>query len=299
MREIQAMAQANTDKVESINLKVRPIYSLLKKAFLSMILFSGGVCIFILGNPYYRVFPTNGNRRYYLGITLFFLCISIVLWLVKSTRRYWRCAYSMFTASAALLFLSTGVLNLTRRGMPALQDLAFDKLSQFLHVVPVILLLTFVVTRDLKSIYLARGNFKQGIIFGSASFILFALIAFSVGSFSSGFITNLLKAAPWILIFITSNAIMEELWFRGIFLGPYESLVGRIFSILITSLIFGIAHINATYEFPGGGYVFGMVVFCLGAVGAWLIYKTNSILGAVLFHAGYDLVIIGSVLASS
>ena len=69
-------------------------------------------------------------------------------------------------------------------------------------------------------------------------------------------------------------------------------------AILVTSVVFGASHINATYEFPGGGVVFGITVFVLGVVSAYVTFKTDSLLGAVLFHAGYDLTIIVPVLNS-
>jgi len=91
---------------------------------------------------------------------------------------------------------------------------------------------------------------------------------------------------------------MEELWFRGVFLRSYERLIGRKGAIFVTALAFGASHISATYTFPGGGFVFGLVVFSLGAVGAFAMMKHDSIIGPVLFHAGYDLMVIGSVLAT-
>ena len=268
----------------------------MKKLLISLLLLVGGSAIFVFGSPYYSVFPTNGNLLYCLALAFFFLILAIVFRLVKSWVSYWPAAYALFTASAALLFLNTGLLNLHNPRMPDLQYLAFDKLSQFLHVVPVILLLTLPVKDRLKSIFLKRGNLKQGLLFGLISFAVFALIAILIGSFSGNEITSLLMAAPWILIFIFCNAIMEELWFRAIFLKSYELLIGRIAAILVTALVFGASHINVTYEFPGGGVVFGIVVFGLGVAGAWSMFKTDSLIGALLFHAGYDLVIIGSVL---
>jgi membrane protease YdiL (CAAX protease family) len=47
---------------------------------------------------------------------------------------------------------------------------------------------------------------------------------------------------------------------------------------------------------PGGRYVFTAVVLCLGLVGGAMMLKHNSILGAILFHAGYDLMALVSIL---
>jgi len=135
-----------------------------KNIFLSILLILGGAAVFVLGNPYYTVFPTNGNQTYYVALSLFFLLLSVGLKRSKSLRGYWQPVYALIIASAAL--------------------------------------------------------------------------------------------------------------------------------------VFGVSHVNATYEFPGGGVVFGIVVFGLGVVGAYTMLKTDGLIGPILVHAGYDLVVISSILNS-
>jgi len=268
----------------------------MKKVTISILLLLGGAAIFIFGNLYYDVFLTNRNQTYNLTITLIFLIIAAILkWNPKLTK-YWKAAYSLFIVSAANLFLGTGLLNLQEPTMPPLQNLAIDKFSQFLHIVPVILVLTLVAGEDLKSIYIKRGNLKRGLIFGLVSFICFGVAGLVLQWNSRDLFSSLRTAIPLILLYAFSNAIMEELWFRGVFLKKYQDLIGKTGAILITSLIFGASHINATYEFPGGGIIFGIVVFGLGVVGAHAMIKDDGLIGPVLFHAGYDLMIIVSVL---
>jgi membrane protease YdiL (CAAX protease family) len=267
-----------------------------KKIFIAGLFVLCGAVVFVLGSPYYSIFPTNGNKNYYIAITLFFLLVSILLKRNQSLSRYSPAVYSLFSASAALLFLSTGILNLQRSTMPPLQNLALDKFSQFLHVVPVIVLLTLLAKGNLKSIFIGIGKLKQGLAFGLISFVSFAVIALVMGVQSSGFFSSLKDAVPLLLLFIFSNAIMEELWFRGIFLKNYESIMGRTAAITVTAIVFGASHVNATYEFPGGGFVFGLVVFVLGLIGAHAMSKYDSLIGPVLFHAGYDLLVIIPVL---
>jgi len=269
-----------------------------KKAFTSVLLIFSGAAIFVLGSPYYSVFPTNKNQTYYVALTLFFLILSLVLKRIQSLMAYWRAVYSLFIASAALLFLSTGILNLQNSAMLPLQNLALDKFSQLLHVVPVIIVLTLLATDDLKSIFIQTGRLKQGLIFGLVSFVGFTVIAILIGVQSSRFFSSLWNSIPLLLLFIFSNAIMEELWFRGIFLKYYETIVGRAAAIIVTAIIFGVSHVNVTYEFPGGGILFGLVVFILGVVGAYMMTKDDSLIGPILFHAGYDLLVIVPVLNS-
>ena len=270
----------------------------MRKLAVTLVLLAGGLAVFVLGSPYYDIFPTNDNQAYYIALTAGFLLASVALKRSRALARYAPAAYALFMASAATLFLSTGLLELRKGVLTPMQDLALDKLSQFLHVVPVILVLTLVAGRDLKSIFIARGKLKAGLIFGGVSFVLWAILAYFLQAGAGGFGPLNTSSITLALVWVFANSIMEELWFRAIFLKPYETLVGRFAAILITAVAFGASHVNVTYEFPGGGVVFGVVVFVLGAVGAYSMYKTDSLIGAVLFHAGYDLTIIVPVLNS-
>ena len=270
----------------------------MKKFFVSVLLILGGTAVFVLGSPYYSVFPTNRNQVYQLALTLFFLILAIVLKRKPGLSAYGTAVYALFIASAAMLFLDTGILNLQSSTMPPLQNIAVDKFSQFLHVVPVIIGLTLLAKDDLKSIFIGKGKLKLGLTFGLVSFVSFAVIVLVMGLQSNEFFSSLWAALPWLLLFIFANAIMEELWFRGIFLRKYEAIIGRNAAIIVTAIIFGLPHTFATYDFPGGEIVFGLIVFCLGLVGAYAMFKSDSLIGPVIFHAGYDLLVIVPVLNS-
>jgi membrane protease YdiL (CAAX protease family) len=270
----------------------------MRKLVVSLCLLLAGLSIFVLGSPYYSAFPTNGNLVYYVALTVFYLVLAVVLKRSRSLSRYGPAAYGLFIASAALLFLGTGLLNIRAATPDPLLAMARDKVNDFVHVVPVIIALTLVAKDDLKSVFIATGNLKAGLIFGSASFLVWAVFAFLLQAGASGMPQLSAGAILFILIFVLCNGIMEELWFRAIFLKRYQPLIGRTAAILVTSAVFGASHVNATYEFPGGGIVFGVVVFVLGVVGAYSMYRTDSLIGAVLFHAGYDLMIIVPILNS-
>ncbi len=271
----------------------------MRKLLVSICLLLGGMAVFVLGSPYYSVFPTNRNQAYILALALVFLSAALALKRSRSLARYAPSAYALFIASAAVLFLNTGVLNIHVAVIDEVQDTALDKLGQFLHVVPVILALTLATGDDLKSIFIVRGKLKAGLVFGIVSFVLWAVLAYLLQSGASGFPELTPRTVGYVLLFVFCNSVMEEMWFRAIFLRRYRAVAGRTAAIVVTSLVFGASHINATYEFPGGGAVFGVVVFILGLVGAYSIFKTRSLLGAVIFHAGYDLMIIVPVLNSA
>ena len=116
---------------------------------------------------------------------------------------------------------------------------------------------------------------------------------------SSGMSVNdLLAAAPWIMTFVVANAIMEELWFRGVFLRPYEVGIGWTGAVVVTALTFGVSHMNVTYFESAVGLVFGLGVIGLGLLLAWAMRWGDSLWGAVLFHMGMDLLIILPIVQS-
>jgi membrane protease YdiL (CAAX protease family) len=271
---------------------------MLQKVVIALVLLLTGSAIFIFGFPYYRIFPTNWNQTYYIALTVFFLVVILILNRIPSLSRFSPAAYAFLIASFALVVLKAGYFNLPIKAGNPLQEIALDKASQFLHIVPVILVMTLLARQKLGSIFLQTGQLKQGLIFGIVSFVGFAAFAYLINRGNAEFLRQLIKGLPWLLLFVFANSIMEELWFRGIFLNKFVPLVGRNGAIIITALLFGFSHINATYDFPGGGFVFGLVVFGLGAVGAHAMLKDNSLIGPVLFHAGYDLVIILPILNS-
>ncbi len=272
--------------------------AMLQKIVVALVLFLAGCAVFVFGFPYYRIFPTNWNQTYYIGLTVFFLVLTLILNRVPSLSRFSPASYAFLIVSISLVVLKAGFFNLPIKTVNPLQEIAVDKLSQFLHVVPVILVMTLLARQNLGSIFLQTGNLKQGLIFGLVSFVGFAAFSYLINISNSEFLRLLIKGLPWLLLFVFSNSIMEELWFRGIFLNKFVPLVGRTGAIIITALLFGLSHINATYDFPGGGFVYGVVVFSLGAVGAHAMLKDKSLIGPVLFHAGYDLVIILPIINS-
>jgi membrane protease YdiL (CAAX protease family) len=269
-----------------------------RKYLATLLILVGGFAIFVFGSPYYSIFTTNKNRTYILILSIFFLLLSLILKRQPRLSQYWPIAYSFFIASAATLFLNLGPLNINIPMSDKVQFIAIDKLSQFLHIVPMIILLSILGKYDHKSIFLSRGDLKEGLSFGVISFTSFALIALLLFRQSPDFFNRLLFNSPWLLLFIFANSIMEELWFRAIFLNKFADVIGPTTSIIVTSIVFGASHINATYSFPGGPIIYGLVVFSLGLFGANSMLKTGSIIGPVLFHAGYDLLIIFPILAS-
>ena len=272
----------------------------------------GGLLVFLWGANTFELFHTNRNIVYEWGITLILLLLAVVMQRVQGLRIYWKIASALFLASAAnAINLSLGnflgpILHLSGDGM---RFLAFDKLAQAIPIVMTIILLTLWSGDDLGSLFLKKGNLRQGLKFGLISFAIFTVIFIVIvivqangpktqGLFASGISVNtVLGAIPWILMFCFVNSFMEELWFRGVSLGKLTPVLGRTSSIIVTALVFGSTHAAATYITPIQMLFFAVIVISLGLVNAYMMLKTDSIWGSVFFHAGYDLLVILPLLA--
>jgi len=86
---------------------------------------------------------------------------------------------------------------------------------------------------------------------------------------------------------VLSNGVREELWFRGLFLKKYESILGVDASNFLQAIIFSQAHLGSQYT--PFLLIFLVITFFLGLAFGAVMQKTESLLGAVLFHAGTDI----------
>ena len=267
----------------------------------------GGLAIFLFGNNWNDLFPTNTSTLYKAALPIAFLTLAVVLYRSKQLKLYWRIAFALFIAAFANWLNWTLGNWLPRFFGPLIttaQELTIDKLAQCIPVVLSIIVLTKLVGDDLGSIFLKKGDLKEGLRFGFISFgifvAIFAVIAVlqasapaSRGMTASGVSLNVISAAlPWMLVWAFANSLMEELWFRGIFLNKLNPFLGAAATGVVTSLVFSIPHVGATYVSPVEAIAFGLIVFGLGIVNARIMLKTDSIIGSLLFHAGYDLLVI-------
>ena len=79
-------------------------------------------------------------------------------------------------------------------------------------------------------------------------------------------------------------AVAEEILFRGYLLSTLASGLGWPVAILITSLLFGLAHLSNGFESPLAA-VNGIL---LGAVLAWSVRRSGSLWWAIGLHTGWD-----------
>jgi hypothetical protein len=289
------------------------VFTPFQRAIAFVLFLAGGLSVFLFGANTFDMFPTNRNPVYEWGITILFFILAWLFKLGRKTHFLWKIALALFLAafSNALNLLCGNWLGKLLPPLgSAMAELAVDKLSQAIPVIAALTLLTLLSGDNFASIFIQKGNLRRGLSFGLISFavfgLLFALIALvqsggeaRQGMTASGLsLSTIIAALPWILIFVLTNGLMEELWVRGISLGKLTPVLGSGMSILVTALVFGSMHLGATYVAPLERILFPLITVALGAVNASVMLKSRAIWGSALFHAGYDLLVIIPILAS-
>jgi len=230
---------------------------------------------------------------YRIIITIVFLFVMLLLRKSKDLEKYYPVFFAFFVAS---------LVNLLQRSFipfagGTIESIVFNNLvSMMLIIIPIILLIR-ITGNELGSIYLKKGNIKKGLIIGVVTFLSFLVTAIPASIFIFGgqevSLGHLISLAPWILIFIFSNGLREELWLRGLFLKKYESFLGADRSNLLQAIIFSLAH---TYvPFDPFLLIYWALTFFLGLAYGAVMQKTDSVLAPILFHAGADIPVILAV----
>lgn len=169
--------------------------------------------------------------------------------------------------------------------------LALEKLKTMVVVTITIIMLTRISGNSLGSIYVQRGNLKQGLTIGLIAFgiavagsIPMSKLMFTGEDVS---LVEILNWAPWILIMVLANATNEEFLFRGLFLRKLGPFYGMFLSNCLIVLVFTGLHLGVTYT--KDQMMFLLVVVPLALAWGYIMQKTNSVWGSILFHAGTDI----------
>lgn len=258
-----------------------------------------GFLIFALTMTFVSVLPMWGNYAARVG----FLVIFGTLWWVARDgcplSRFRPVFFAYFTAVVGLslgFFFADWGLRLFGLTTQTPVGIAVAKFLQASLIVIGILAVARLCGEGLASLYIRRGRLILGISVGlitAAALLVLSMLQPAVRTLGTA---RLMSLAPWILLFVVSNAFMEELLFRGLFLGRYEPLIGKWLAILSTALAFTLAHMQVTYA--PNLWFFLLVLLGLSIAWGWLMQKTESLWGSALFHAGADLLVILPIFSS-
>ena len=244
--------------------------------------------------------PRTTLLGFHAGLTAVLLIISLFLKRSEKGETYWPVFYIFFVAGAAVLtsvLFSDDLLRLLRQTVTTPQGIATAKFSEsILRVIPILVLMP-VMGFDWRSMYLKRGKIRIWLPIAIAAVIVFPAFAFfSISNSQTGVLDKLLPLWPWILMFVLSNGFMEELLYRGLFLQKYEPFLGKGMSNILTAIVFALMHTQVTYA--AQMFQFLVIVLILSLIWGFLIQKSDSLWGAVLFHAAGDCLIIFGAFAS-
>lgn len=258
-----------------------------------------GLLVFFINVTFRDLIPQKGGTILRIYLMAIFFASAILLRRNKRLSRYWQIFFAFFIVSIAV-FLSPYVSNL------GLYIFSLEKntlngftLYKFLEdslIILFIIVLTRVSGGDMASIYLKKGNLKLGLIIGLTSFLFLSSLSVMQATTQNIGYEKLISLTPWILVIVLGDGFMEELLFRGLFLKKYASFLGAKLSILLTALIYTLAHLGVTFTAQLSEFL--IIVFLFGLVWGYIIQKTDSLWGSVLFHAGADTLIILQALPS-
>jgi len=258
-----------------------------------------GFLIFALTMTFVPVLPMWGNYAARAG----FLVIFGALWWVASDEgslsRFRPVFFAYFTAVLGLtlgFFFADKGLKLFGLTTQTPIGIAVAKFVQASLIVIGILAVARLCGEDLASLYIRKGRLVLGLSVGLIAAVACLVLTLQQPAIRALGTARFMLLAPWILLFVVPNAFMEELLFRGLFLGPYEPLIGKWLAILSTALVFTLAHMQVTYA--PNLWNFLLVTFGFSIAWGWLMQKTGSLWGSALFHAGADLLIILPVFSS-
>jgi uncharacterized protein len=266
---------------------------------LFMLSLAFGLLIFVVFSHIRPMLPKSMDLAGRAVLVAVFLSAALLARRRQRFQKYWPVLFACFVASLATamdyyLPSREWLLQCLNVSLKTPAGIALDKLDSSLIIIISILLLTRVSGDSLASIYLQRGNLKQGLGIGLITFCVAAAGSIPVSALFFGGrdlqLGRVLPWTPWILIFIAGNAFDEELLFRGLFLRKFDPFLGRLCSNLVVAIPFTLHHTGVPYT--PDVWMFLAILLPLALAWGYVMQKTDSLWGSVLFHAGMDIPIV-------
>ncbi len=79
-------------------------------------------------------------------------------------------------------------------------------------------------------------------------------------------------------ILVAFQPIPEEIFFRGFLLEKFDSLWGKHFAVVITAVLFGVAHLSYQKFVPA------LLIIFIGIILGYLVFKTRNLYSAIFAH---------------
>lgn len=257
-----------------------------------------GGLIFILGLNLLQVLPPGLRDAYKLGLPVLLLLAYLISRKYSPSQETVFLAFFLVSLSWTVDYFLTseikGALSLDTKN---LSGIAFTMVISTVLVSLPVLLGWRISGRPFSELYLKGSTDQRGILIGLAGLLLFSglgILQARGQGLESGVI---LAAMPLALLFSLTNSFREELTYRAALLKGFQANIGSLATILVTTLVFTVAHVDVSY-IPPEQILFVIGLLLIGIFGSWIMFKTGSLLGSVLFHAGADVLLILGLLAS-
>jgi membrane protease YdiL (CAAX protease family) len=200
--------------------------------------------------------------------------------------------FAIFFIICALPFLLIAQFQFVSQLIIHSNTLAVDIVSEIITVVMVISALLMVLQvfkyYDFKAIFIVKRNifsgFAKGSLIGFTLLCLCSLIAFLTGNVSFVFGKISILIFIGYIFFYILVAIFEEFLFRSFPLLVFSERYHLITGILLTSLLFGLAH----FWNPGFTWLAMLNITLAGVLFSILILAKRNIYWAVGFHFGWN-----------
>jgi membrane protease YdiL (CAAX protease family) len=265
-----------------------------------------GLLVFVVFSHYFPTFERPADTIGRVVTAIVFLVAALIARRSERFNQYWLILFSFFAALTAISIdcyfsiskLILPVLNVESKS-PA--GLGIEKLESSLLGIVIVLGLNRLAGQSLDSLYIRRGNLGLGLIVGFSAFVVMIATVIPVTEtyFKGENLTwaRILTWAPWVLIFVLANASNEELLFRGLFIGKMEPFFGKFATNILTTIPFVLLHSFTSYSTD-------QIIFLVfqtlpvSLVWCWLMQKSNSIWGSILFHAAMDIPIVVGIFST-
>lgn len=267
-----------------------------EQIILALLFIGIGGFIIMVFRPWQKQFIADPVQNYLWRITVSAILLVLSLLCRRSERfnKYWQLVWAMFILSLALSLdwvFGKFLYNSLHLSVSEPIGWMIEKLHEVFLVVCVVIIFNKLSGNSLGSIYIQKGNLKLGFLIGGIAFLV--AVAGSIPTAELLFnakdltVARVLPWSPIILIIVLANGTLEELLFRGLFLRKLEPFFGKFFSNFLIALVFTVLHKGSTYT--SSEYIFLAILTPIALVWGWVMQKTDSIWGSILFHAGMDI----------
>jgi uncharacterized protein len=242
-----------------------------------------------------------------IGLAALFLGVAVVFRRNEKIARYWQIPFAFFVFTIAGFAADLNVSPLQRlfvhdvlhqaptANNPLASSVLGTVLAQIFGTVCIVVPIVALVRASgagLASIFISPSKSWGIVLIGFLGLVAFYYLT-ARGRTAAFFPhtavspSRFLALTPALIVLVLLNGLREELWFRGLFLQRYGGFFGPWTSNVLTAVVFTSFHVQVQYALhllPFLAFTFVLGLFC-----GYLMQRSGSLIGPVLFHAGSDI----------